>query len=441
MARTAQPARKRPRQSQREPTPEDPASEEEASAPPARRRKSNPTTNLGGPSYLVNPDIITKRPSRRAVAQEEEEEEDENEDQEQLQNGSGLRARRPTGRRRRKKGDSDDEEEEDEEQEDEEDEAGPGSRGVDPVSKLVRLALAMEYQKKPIRRQDISEKVLGAKHKADFKEVFAEAQDALRNVFGFSMVELPAQTEKITLAQQRRQAAAEAQRGGQATEKKKSAEKATVKSWHVINILPEKYRIPIVHAPVLPDDRTVLGIGMIIVAIVYLSSRSLSENTLRRHLRKFGIEDRIPVEGNRETGSMENIMGKLIREGYLVKLKDEVVLGQEQTFTYVIGPRGKLEMGREGVHNIVAKIYEGVDGEVDEGLERRINRAIGMDKDEKKGGEGGEGIEEGERGSGAVNGAGEKGRSGKGKEPARKGGRRRRDSDEEEAEMTDDEDY
>ena len=69
------------------------------------------------------------------------------------------------------------------------------------AKKLVRLALASEYQRRPIRRADISEKVLGSQGR-QFKKVFDQAQTELRAVFGMEMVELPAR-EKVTLQQRR----------------------------------------------------------------------------------------------------------------------------------------------------------------------------------------------------------------------------------------------
>ena len=69
------------------------------------------------------------------------------------------------------------------------------------VKKLVRLALACEYQRRPIRRIDVGEKVLG-NHGRQFKQVFEDAQRRLREVFGMEMVELPAK-DKVTLQQRR----------------------------------------------------------------------------------------------------------------------------------------------------------------------------------------------------------------------------------------------
>lgn len=69
------------------------------------------------------------------------------------------------------------------------------------VKRLVRLALACEYQRRPIRRADVSEKVLGSAGR-QFKKVFEQAQMELRSVFGMEMVELPAR-ERVTVQQKR----------------------------------------------------------------------------------------------------------------------------------------------------------------------------------------------------------------------------------------------
>lgn len=70
------------------------------------------------------------------------------------------------------------------------------------VNKLVRLAMACEYSRLPIRRGDISTKVLGEMGGRKFKLVFEGAQEQLRQVFGMEMVELPGR-EKVTVAQRR----------------------------------------------------------------------------------------------------------------------------------------------------------------------------------------------------------------------------------------------
>ena len=66
---------------------------------------------------------------------------------------------------------------------------------------LARYAMSCEYSRTPIKRQDISQKVLGT-HTRSFKEVFAAANSHLMDVFGMRMVELP-NKEKVTLRQKR----------------------------------------------------------------------------------------------------------------------------------------------------------------------------------------------------------------------------------------------
>lgn len=98
------------------------------------------------------------------------------------------------------------------------------------VKKLVRLALASEYSRNPIRRTDINAKgmclvscdadfsgglytflkislmnryaVMAPNTGRQFKYIFEEAQHQLHKVFGMTLTELP-QKEKITISQKR----------------------------------------------------------------------------------------------------------------------------------------------------------------------------------------------------------------------------------------------
>ena len=76
------------------------------------------------------------------------------------------------------------------------------------VKKLVRLALASEYTRQPVRRSDINAKVFGELHgsggggRQQFRMVFEGAQEALREWFGMELVELPAR-ERVTVRERR----------------------------------------------------------------------------------------------------------------------------------------------------------------------------------------------------------------------------------------------
>lgn len=66
------------------------------------------------------------------------------------------------------------------------------------VKKMVRFALASEYARIPIRRADISTKVLGEQGTGMFKTVFEQAQRHLREKFGMEMTELPPRDKQTT---------------------------------------------------------------------------------------------------------------------------------------------------------------------------------------------------------------------------------------------------
>jgi hypothetical protein len=110
---------------------------------------------------------------------------------------------------------SDDSEDDGEEQGDDMEVDGDESQ-AQVVKKLVRYALACEFQRLPIKRAGISEKgwhlhcaeeskltgTVMQKQRAPFKRVFEQAQMQLRTKFGMEMVELPVR-EKITMRDKR----------------------------------------------------------------------------------------------------------------------------------------------------------------------------------------------------------------------------------------------
>lgn len=85
------------------------------------------------------------------------------------------------------------------------------------VKNFVRYALACEFTRTPIRRDEISKKgtwrrsygmililVLESKYTRSFNQVFEQTQARLQSVFRMSLVELPAKEKHQTIQQQRR---------------------------------------------------------------------------------------------------------------------------------------------------------------------------------------------------------------------------------------------
>lgn len=85
---------------------------------------------------------------------------------------------------------------------------------------------------------------------------------------------------------------------------------------------------------------------------------------------------------------------------------------------YMVGPRGKTEVGDQGVAGLVRSVYGKVDVEAEE-LERRLERSLGIEEGGARRKQEKEKIVEG---------------NGKGKKVGRSGRRRARDDDDEEEE-------
>ncbi|KAJ5406858.1 hypothetical protein N7465_008142 [Penicillium sp. CMV-2018d] len=239
------------------------------------------------------------------------------------------------------------------------------------VKKMVRLAIASEYSRLPIRRNDISAKVLGEQGSRQFKLVFDQAQRELRQRFGMEMTELPAR-EKVTITQRR---------AAQKTEKPSSANK----SWIVTTTLPLPYRssdilIP-TKAPSLYTESTYTGLYSFIIAVIVLNGGSLAEQKLDRYLARTNAEVATPVDRT------DKLLQRLCKEGYIIKTRE--MDGGEEVIEYVLGPRGKIEVGTSGVAGLVRTVY-GKDGGDHAGLtqlqredledfEGKLGRSLGVD--------------------------------------------------------------
>lgn len=87
----------------------------------------------------------------------------------------------------------------------------------------------------------------------------------------------------------------------------------------------------------------------------------------------------------------ENILKRMERQGYIIKIRERDG-GGEETVDYMVGPRGKAEIGERGVAAMARRVYAKKDAERDE-LERKLVRSLGEVVLEKNRGER---VEEGE---------------------------------------------
>ncbi|KAF4267569.1 hypothetical protein KXW39_003653 [Aspergillus fumigatus] len=249
----------------------------------------------------------------------------------------------------------------------------PSSEDV-MVKKLVRLALASELSRQPIRRTDISTKVLGEQGSRQFKIVFEMAQKTLRETFGMQLAELPVK-EKVTI-QQRRAA------------QKVDRPSFTNKSWILTSTLPLAYRKPEILPPTrAPLEGTYTGLYSFIIAVILLNGGSLPEQKLERYLKRTNADTYTPVDRT------DRFLQRLCKEGYLIRNRE--MEGGEEIIEYMVGPRGKVEVGVRGVAGLVREVY-GRQGIVEgndstpaeraqmEEFESRLARSLGIRRPEAR---------------------------------------------------------
>lgn len=195
-----------------------------------------------------------------------------------------------------------------------------------------------------------------------FKHVFIEAQEQLRNVFGMELTELPVK-EKITISQKRA-----AQRSG-------TQGASSSNAYILTSTLPARYRSAgVLQPPQIPStgaEASYVGLTTFILALIYLSpSQNLSEPRLEKHLKRMNADNYV-LAGEKT----EKVLKRMERENYIIKVRERDG-GGEESVEYVIGPRGKVEVGERGVAGLVRGVYGKKDAEADE-LDRRLARSLG----------------------------------------------------------------
>ncbi|KAK3393125.1 MAGE family-domain-containing protein [Podospora didyma] len=253
------------------------------------------------------------------------------------------------------------------------------------IKKLVRYALACEYSRTPIRRDGIKEKVLGI-HGREFKKVFSGAQKQLRGTFGMEMVELPTRDRNLLTADQKRKAA-----------KSQNQKEATSNQYVLISILPEKYRVPGIITPSkvqsADGEASYIGLYTTIISIITLSGGELSDPRLRRHLSRFNAGENMPSlnphNENAPNEKTELMLNRMVKHGYIVKVVEKSQ-GDDDSITWHVGPRGKMEVTNESIASFIRTVY----GSSNDELEKKLQMSLKV-KDRKTNAPAGIGEEEG----------------------------------------------
>lgn len=96
---------------------------------------------------------------------------------------------------------------------------------------------------------------------------------------------------------------------------------------------------------------------------------------MERYLRRVHMEDSTPISTHAKT---ESLLKRMEKDLYIVKTKESTGTGEED-ISWSVGPRGRVEVGEDGVTALTKTVYgNGLDEGEEEELERRIARSLGM---------------------------------------------------------------
>lgn len=127
-------------------------------------------------------------------------------------------------------------------------------------------------------------------------------------------------------------------------------------------------------APTPGEEARYTAIYSILVSAILLSGGSLPEAKMERFLRRLQIDDVTPVA---EYEKNEKLMKRMEKDGYLVRIKESSGTGEDDIF-WVVGPRGKIEVGERGVKGLTRLVWGELEREEEDELDRKIERSLGI---------------------------------------------------------------
>lgn len=162
--------------------------------------------------------------------------------------------------------------------------------------------------------------------------------------------------------------------------KSQSQKEPTSNAYVLVSVLPEKYRTPAIIAPSkvqsADGEASYVALYSLVISIITLSGGELSDPRLRRHLARLNAADNMPganpTDENAPSEKTEQVLQRMIKQGYLVKVVESRTQGDEEAVTWHVGPRGKVEVNNESIANLVRTVYGGSNDVVETKLQTSL---------------------------------------------------------------------
>lgn len=152
--------------------------------------------------------------------------------------------------------------------------------------------------------------------------------------------------------------------------------------------LPEEYRSASIlrpsKTPSAEQEATYMGFYTLLVSLIWLNGGEISEQKLQRSLMRLNADRMLASERT------EVVLKRLERQGYVIKKVDRPPVGYEgdQTITWHVGPRGKEEIGLDGVMGLVREVHGHPE---DAAFDKKLRSSLGLKSRQLGDGEGEDG--------------------------------------------------
>lgn len=130
-----------------------------------------------------------------------------------------------------------------------------------------------------------------------------------------------------------------------------------------------------------------------VIALIALNGGEITEQKLKRYLSRVNADNKL---GSEKT---EEVLARMEKMGYVAKRVENISADQDKNVSWLVGPRGKKEVGPEGVAGMIREVFGGSTP----ALEKQLAASLGVqvsevqsEGDEEENNENGEADGEGD---------------------------------------------
>jgi len=114
-------------------------------------------------------------------------------------------------------------------------------------------------------------------------------------------------------------------------------------------------------------EATYVGFYTMVIALIMLNGGEITEQKLKRYLNRLNADSKLGAE------KTDDVLTKMEKSGYVAKRVENISADQDKNISWLVGPRGKQEVGPEGVAGMIREVFGGATPR----LEKQLSASLG----------------------------------------------------------------